>query len=72
MRTIPDEGGRCIVRCQEAESRAVPAIDIPERGVADADGILKHCVKRALQIAWRIADDLKDLRRSGLLLQGLV
>ena len=55
-------------RCKAS---AVPAIDIAESGVADADGFLQHCRKHRLQIARRAADDLEHLRRGRLLLKGL-
>src|SRR5579863_9557337 len=72
MRAIPDERGRCVVRCQEAERRAVPAIDIPERGVANADRILQHGCKYRLRIAGKAADDLKNLLSCRLSLQRFV
>ena len=56
------------MRRNKLEAIAVTAINIAELGIADADGILQHCVKHALQIAWRTADDLKNLRRGRLLL----
>jgi hypothetical protein len=46
-------------------------LDISKRSIADTDGFLQHCVKHGLHIAWRVADDLKNLRRSSLLLKGL-
>src|SRR5262249_15938372 len=40
-----------------------------ELGVACARGVLQHRLEHRLQLAWRAADDLQDLRGSGLLLQ---
>ena len=55
-------------RCKRV---TVPAKDIAELGVADANGFLQHCRKHRLHIARRAADDLQHLRRSGLLLKRL-
>jgi hypothetical protein len=55
----------------DLKSFAIPALDISKRSIADTGGFLQHCVKHGLHIAGRVADDLKDLRRSGLLLKGL-
>ena len=59
------------MRCDELEAIAVTAVNIPELGVADADGLLQHCCKHRLKIAGRAADDLEHLRRRRLLLQRL-
>ena len=48
---------------------AVPAIDISELGVADANRVLQHGSKHRLQFAGRAADDLKYLGCGSLLLQ---
>src|SRR5262249_50758626 len=42
-----------------------------ELGLADAGRIFEHRLEHRLQFAWRAADDLQDLRGSGLLLQRL-
>ena len=55
----------------EVQGIAVPAIDISEVGVADANGFLQHGRKHRLKIAGRAADDLEHLRRGRLLLQRL-
>ena len=57
------------MRCKQMQGFAVPAVDIPKRSVADANGVLQHRSKHRLQIAGRAADDLKHLRRGCLLLQ---
>ena len=57
------------MRRNKVQSLAVPAIDIAELGVADADGILQHCFKHRLKFAGRAADNLQHLRGRRLLLQ---
>jgi len=47
--------------------RSVPAIDISELGVADADRILQHCREHRLKNAAGAIDGLKNLRRGCLL-----
>ena len=44
---------RQVVRCgrDEVDSFAIPAKDISELGVADADGLLQHRCKHRLKIA---------------------
>jgi hypothetical protein len=59
------------MRCDELEPIAVTAVNIPELGIADADGLLQHGCKHRLKIAWRAADGLEHLRGRGLLLQRL-
>ena len=53
---------------QRGARLAVPAVDIAELGVADADCVLQHAGKYWLKIAGRAADNLKHLRRGSLLL----
>ena len=65
------EGRRHIVRRNEMQGVALPAIDISKLGVADPYGFLKHGVKHRLKIARRAADNLEHLRSRGLLLQRL-
>ena len=65
------ESRRRIVRCNEVQGIAVPAKDIAEVGVADADGFLQHGGKHRLKIAGRANDDLKHFRGGRLLLKGL-
>ena len=62
------EGRRRIVRRDEVQGVAVPAVDISKLGVADADRILQHGCKHRLKIAGRAADNLEHLRGGGLLL----
>ena len=62
---------RRIMRCHEVQGVAVPAMDISELGVADADGILQHSCKHRLKIAGRAADNLEHFRSGCLLLQRL-
>ena len=54
---------------RRGEGVAVPAIDISELGIADANRVLKHRRKHRLQIAGRATDNLEHLRRRRLLLQ---
>src|ERR1700722_7584734 len=58
------------MRRKDVHSLAIPAVDISELGVADADGILKHGCKNRLKIAGRAADNLENLGCGRLLLQG--
>ncbi len=60
------------MRRNEVHGVAIPAMDISKLGIADADGILQHGCKDRLKIAGRTADNLKHLRRRGLLLQRLL
>src|SRR6516164_7867189 len=53
----------------EVQRITVPAVNIPEGGIADARGFFQHGVKYGLRIARRTADNLKHLRGRGLLLQ---
>ena len=57
------------MRRKEVQGVTIPAEDISELGVADADGFGQHCFKHRLKIAGRAADDLQHLRRCSLLLQ---
>ena len=65
------EGGRGVERGKDVQGLAVPAMDIPERGVADADRVLQHGFKHGLEIAGRAGNDLQHLRCGRLLLQRL-
>src|SRR5208282_862244 len=65
------ERGRCVVRRKQVYGLTVPTVDIPKRGVADANSVLQHRRKHRLKIAGRATDNLKNLRRSSLLLQRL-
>ena len=49
------------MRRHEVEGVAIPAIDVSELGVADANGFLQHGCKHRLKIAGRAADDLEHL-----------
>ena len=55
------EGRRRIMCRDEVQGVAIPAVDIAEFGVADADGFLQHGRKHRLKIARRAADDLEHL-----------
>ena len=44
------EGWRRVVRGDKGQGVAVPAIDIPKRGVADTDRVLQHGGEHALKI----------------------
>jgi hypothetical protein len=57
---------------EQVQSLAIPTEDATERGVANADCVLKHSCKNRLKIARGAADNLQHLRGRGLLLQGLV
>ena len=57
------------MRRNKVQAVAVPAIDIPERGLADADRILQHGRKHRLKIAGGAVITLEHFRRSRLLLQ---
>jgi len=59
---------RRVMRRNELQSIAIPAIDIAESGVADVDSLLQHGCKYWLEVTRRATDDLKDLRRGRLLL----
>ena len=57
------KGGRRIVRRDELERVALPTEDIPEFGVADADGLLQHGLRtpaedrrESLLITWSTSD----------------
>ena len=58
-----------VKRRNEAQTVAIPAIDIAELGVTDADGILQHAGKYRLEIAGRAGNDLQHFRGGRLLLQ---
>ena len=59
------------MRCKQVQDLAVPTVDIPKRGVADANGVLQHGSKNRLKIARGSANDLEHFRRSRLLFQRL-
>src|SRR6516225_996129 len=68
---IFDVGGRGAVgRRTNAKEFALVEPEIAELGSTDSNGILQHCCEHWLKIAWRATDDLKNLRRGRLLLQG--
>ena len=68
MPTIFGEGRRCIVCRDEAHGVVFPTEDIAELGVTDARSIPQRRCKHRLKIAGGAADNLKNLRRSSLLL----
>ena len=59
---------RRIMRRHEAKCVAIPAIDITECGVANANSVRQHGFKHRLKIAGGATDDLKHFRRRRLLL----
>jgi hypothetical protein len=50
------------------QNLAVPAVDISELGIADANRVLQHCCEHWLKIARKARDDLEYRRRRRLLL----
>jgi hypothetical protein len=67
---LDQRGGRAD-SSRSVEQLAVVAEQRPEFSLADANGVLQHGLKHRLKLAWRPADHLENLRRRGLLLQGL-
>ena len=57
------------MRRKQVKGLTVPAVDVSEFGVADADRLLQHGRKHRLKIAGGATDDLKHFRRGRLLLQ---
>ena len=63
------EGCRRVERRDHVQSFAVPAVDVAELGVADANGLLQHGREHRLKFAGRTADDLQHLGGRDLLLK---
>ena len=57
------------MRRGEMQRATVPAIDIPELSVADANGSLQHGLEHRFKIARRAADRLEHVGRGRLLLK---
>src|SRR5262249_16297059 len=62
---------RRVVQRNAPERIAFVQEQIAELGLADARRVRQHRLEHRLKLAWRTADYLENLRRRGLLLQGL-
>ena len=60
------------MRRNQVQAIAVPAKDIAELGIAEANGILQHGSKHRLKITGRVADDFQYLRCCSLLPSGFL
>src|SRR5262245_36523046 len=72
-RRAPACFGKCrrrIVAGNNLERLTVPKVNVPEFGTADARSVLQHACKYWLKITAGAANNLQDLRRRCLLLQG--
>ncbi len=65
------EGLRCTVERSGVECFSVIKKQMPEFGLAQPDGVLKHCIENGFKLAGRRADDAQNVRCGGLLLQRL-
>src|SRR5262249_60873125 len=61
----------CVVKCNAAEALSVRKPENPKCRFANPRGVRQHGRKHRLKIAGRTTDNLKNLERSGLLLQSL-
>jgi hypothetical protein len=63
--------GRVTMNCHKAEELAVIGSELTVGGFAQARRLFEHRVEYRREVAGRGVDDLQDLGRCGLLLQGL-